>query len=54
MDTYKAIEEQIEILSKLSRGIASGEIQSEYGLDYLPLLPEIGMAIAALHEAAKD
>lgn len=54
MDTYKVIEEQIEILSKLSRGIASGEIKSEDGQDYLPLLPDIGTAIAALYEAGKE
>jgi len=54
MDTRKIIEEQVKILSELSRRIASGELGSEYGQDYFTLLPGIGSAIAALCASAKE
>ena len=53
MNTRKIIEEQVKILSELSRKIASGELVSDYG-DYITLLPDIGSAIAALCASAKE
>lgn len=47
MDTHKIIEEQISILSELSREIAEGRGEHWCNNPY-PLLPEIGKAIAAL------
>lgn len=52
MDTRKIIEEQVKILSELSRRIASGELTGNDS-DYYTLLPGIGAAIAALCEAAE-
>ena len=54
MDTHKVIEEQIEILSNLSRRIVSGDLPSDYGDNYYLVLPDIGSAIAALCAAAKE
>lgn len=54
MNTSKVIDEQIEILSELSRKIASGKLTSDFGQDYFLLLPGIGSAIAALCAAVKE
>ena len=47
MDTRKIIEEQISILSELSREIAEGRGEYLCNNPY-ELMPEIGKAIAAL------
>lgn len=53
MDTRKIIEEQVGLLSKLSREIAEG--RGEYWCNNpYALLPEIGQAIAALLAVANQ
>ncbi len=52
MATRKIIEEQINILSELSRVIAEGRGEHLCNNPY-PLLPEIGQAIAALCQCLK-
>lgn len=48
MDKRKIIDEQLEILSNLSRRIARNEYEQVENDALYSLLPEIGKAIAAL------
>ena len=50
MDIRKAVIEQIEILSNLSREIAAGHLTvTPDGRDYYSMLPEIASTIAKLY-----